>query len=305
MEPRVRMRRSLDGLSVGDAFGERFFVPPATAAAMIAARAIPGRPWPYTDDTEMALAIVEQLEARGAIDQDDLAGRFASRMDLRRGYGAGAAEILVAIRDGQPWKSAASGVFRGRGSFGNGAAMRVAPLGAFFAEDVARVVREASLSAEVTHAHPEGIAGAIAIAVAAALCANGPPRDARAFLEAVLRETPRGYTHDGIAEAFALPFDVPNAAIEAAKRLGNGSGVTAADTVPFCVWNIAHAVATSASYEEAIWSTLAGLGDRDTTCAIVGGVLAARDVPEDGRGSPTSRLGVPSEWLAAREALPI
>lgn len=43
-----------------------------------------------------------------------------------------------------------------------------APLGAWFADDLDRVVSEARASAEVTHFHPEGQAGAIAIAVAAA-----------------------------------------------------------------------------------------------------------------------------------------
>jgi ADP-ribosylglycohydrolase len=57
----------------------------------------------------------------------------------------------------------------GRGSFGNGGAMRIAPLGAFFADDVERVVVEARRAREVTHAHPEAVARAVAVAVAAAL----------------------------------------------------------------------------------------------------------------------------------------
>ncbi len=47
-------------------------------------------------------------------------------------------------------------MFSGLGSFGNGAAMRAAPLGAWFAGDVETVIQQAILSAEVTHAHPEG-----------------------------------------------------------------------------------------------------------------------------------------------------
>ncbi len=46
--------------------------------------------------------------------------------------------------------------------------MRVAPLGAYFADDLPCLVTEARASAEITHAHPEGQAGAIAVAVAAA-----------------------------------------------------------------------------------------------------------------------------------------
>ena len=46
--------------------------------------------------------------------------------------------------------------------------MIVAPLGAFFSDDLEKAAEQARLSAEVTHGHPEGQAGAIAIAVAAA-----------------------------------------------------------------------------------------------------------------------------------------
>src|SRR5882724_1513923 len=83
-----RVRLSLDGLSVGDAFGQRFFYPPSVES-LIAERALPKPPWPYTDDTEMALAIVEILHRRGRIDQDELAGTFARRYraNPRRGYG--------------------------------------------------------------------------------------------------------------------------------------------------------------------------------------------------------------------------
>jgi ADP-ribosylglycohydrolase len=63
-----RLRLSLEGLSVGDAFGERFFGAPFLVARWLTERALPEAPWRYTDDTEMALGICEVLSARGAID---------------------------------------------------------------------------------------------------------------------------------------------------------------------------------------------------------------------------------------------
>ncbi len=117
----------------------------------------------------MAVSIVDQLDETGSIDRDQLAERFAERFDPARGYGAGAYRILSAIGEGTHWRHAAGSAFGGSGSLGNGAAMRVAPLGAFFADDLERCVSEARSSAEVTHAHGEGIAGAIAVAVASAL----------------------------------------------------------------------------------------------------------------------------------------
>jgi ADP-ribosylglycohydrolase len=46
-------------------------------------------------------------------------------------------------------------------------------------------------------------------------------------------------------------------------------------------------------FEGALWTTVSGFGDRDTTCAIVGGIVSLAV----GRGA------LPSEWLAARESL--
>jgi ADP-ribosylglycohydrolase len=75
-------------------------------------------------------------------------------------------ELLPQLRAGHPWHAAAAALFGGQGLFGNGAAMRVAPLGACFADDLGLVVECAARSAEVTHAHPEAIAGTVAVAVA-------------------------------------------------------------------------------------------------------------------------------------------
>src|SRR4051794_39623308 len=94
-----RALHSLDGLSVGDGFGECFF---AIALDGVSYRhrlsnlEAPPLRWRYTDDTEMALAIIEVLGRHGRIDQDDLAETFARRYarDDRRGYGGMAHEIL-------------------------------------------------------------------------------------------------------------------------------------------------------------------------------------------------------------------
>jgi ADP-ribosylglycohydrolase len=176
--PLDRALLSLEGLALGDAFGERFFRPDALAC--IRSRWVPDGEWRWTDDTAMAASIVETLHAHGSIDQDDLARRFAKRYrrDPGRGYSAATQNGLGEISAGRDWRSVAAGQFGGRGSFGNGAAMRAPVLGAWFAEDLERVAGEALRSAEVTHTHPEGIAGAVAVAAALACrhedCRLGP-----------------------------------------------------------------------------------------------------------------------------------
>jgi len=284
MNANARARSSLEGLSVGDAFGECFFLDDREELLRrIVEREMPEGPWRWTDDTQMAVSVVEVLEQHGHVEAQDLARRFAERLELERGYGRGAFEILTRIAEGVPWRSASQGAFRGRGSFGNGGAMRVAPLGAWFADDRERCVREARASAEVTHAHDEGIAGAIAVAVATSLAWEGA-RGA-SFLEAAAEATPDGYVRSGLEDARRIDADA--SIVEVAKALGNGSGVTAPDTVPLCLWVAAHAD----DFEAAMWKTVSALGDRDTTCAIVGGILAMR-------------LDVPEPWRARREPLP-
>ncbi len=284
-----RALKSLVGLSVGDALGERYFGPPDSALRRIEGRELPAKSgWRYTDDTEMALSVYAMLRELGEIDQDALAQFFAANMQEGRGYGPGAFEILWAIQRGESWHHLSYDAFGGTGSYGNGAAMRVAPLGAYFADDLDRCVRQARLQAEVTHAHQEGIDGSVAIAVATALVWRDDEslRSGGDFLSALIDLLPVGKVRDGIVRSSQLPDDV--SAVHAASVLGNGSQISAADTVPICTWLVSK---HRGNYREAFWETVALLGDRDTTCAIVGGILAVG-------------AEVPREWVAAREPFP-
>ncbi|MBB4960788.1 ADP-ribosylglycohydrolase family protein [Micromonospora polyrhachis] len=288
---------SLTGLSVGDALGAQYFVPGRHSDDLVEGR-VPVAPWEWTDDTEMACSVAAQLRKFGTIDQDLLAEAFAQRCEPYRGYGPGAVVLLHRIRDGVPWRTAAPELFDGQGSCGNGAAMRVAPLGAYFADEPQRVAEEAARSAEVTHSHPEGIAGAVAVALAAGLAGAARWGEARPsameFLTALTDWVGRGEVRDGVRRARDL---FGRGVEEAAYELGNGSRVTAQDTVPFCVWVAATHLD---DYPAAVTACVRAGGDIDTTAAIVGGIVAAYT----GIGDQPEVRGVPRAWLAAREPLP-
>lgn len=291
-----RARTSLDGLSVGDAFGQRYFGAEDEVLRRIARRTLPTPPWRYTDDTEMAIAIFEILRSHTMVDQDALALTFARRyaVDPNRGYGGTAHEILQKIGNQVPWRWAAQQAFDGAGSMGNGAAMRVAPVGAYFADDLDVVVEQARASAEVTHHHPDGQAGAIAVAVAAAWASRVGEHKTRGasakLLDTALQYTPPGATRDGIERALQLPLI--SSIDDAVTALGNGRQVIASDTVPFALWCAARHID---NYEASLWTTVSGLGDRDTTCAIVGGIVVLA----------ADKQSIPPTWLAAREPLGI
>ena len=285
---RVLATDSLAGLSVGDALGAQFFVPGIRAADLAAGRT-PAPPWPWTDDTEEACCLVAVLD-EGELDRDRFADLLGRHHDPYRGYGPGAVVMLRLIREGTPWPIAAAEAFDGQGSAGNGAAMRAAPLGAWNADSLPRAAAQGARAAEVTHAHAEGIAGAVAVTVAAAVAAaarlDGHRPEPAQLLRAVAAHVPAGRVGDGLAEAATL-----TRADEAAYRLGSGARAMAQDTVPFALWVAARHLD---DYPAAITACVTAGGDIDTTCAIAGGVVAAH----------TGIDGIPPEWLAAREPLP-
>jgi ADP-ribosylglycohydrolase len=276
---------SLEGLSVGDSFGEYFFNP--SRMGLISTRTLPEGIWHWTDDTHMAISIVEVLGDFGHIEQDALAKRFADRFSKEpyRGYGSGAFQLLTRLAQGKDWRELSPVLFNG-GSFGNGAAMRAAPIGGFFKGNPERTAEEARKSAVITHYHNEGQAGAIAVAVAASIAGSKSDFSRDTFLESILLYLPESEVKNRIKKALRI---APEKFYEAAYELGTGMEVSAQDTVPFCLWCAANNLY---DFESALWQTVSGFGDRDTTCAIVGGIVAL------------SSGFIPQEWVNRREELP-
>ncbi|MET8459561.1 ADP-ribosylglycohydrolase family protein [Streptomyces parvulus] len=282
-----RALSSLRGLSVGDALGSQFFVP--ENYPLLKCRELPPGTWQWTDDTEMACSVVSVLATHLRIDQDALALSFARHHDFDRGYGPAVNRLLRLVREGGDWRELAAALFNGQGSWGNGAAMRIAPLGAWYADDPEQATHQAEISAYPTHQHREAVVGAMAVAAAAALAADpsGPPK-AHGLLDGVIALVPKSAVGAGLRRARDM-LDYGDAATVAAV-LGCGRRTTAHDTVPFALWSAARALG---DYETAFWTTAQVGGDVDTTCAIVGGVIAA------GRaGAP------PAEWAGRVEELP-
>lgn len=282
-------QKSLKGTSIGDAFGESFFGERNQILQHIAARTIPETTWEFTDDTVMAIAVFKQLEKHGTIVQDDLVRQFSRNHDLdpNRGYGATVRRVLREVQEGGDWRVVAGNVFDGMGSMGNGAAMRVCPIGAYFFDDLAKVKELAVKSAEVTHSNIEAIAGAMAVAVGTAIATKMKLDDVsispKAFITQIISELPDTDTKAKINKSLSIPSHYH---IETVKTiLGNGSRMLAQDTVPFVIWCAAHHLY---DFEEAIWKAVSVLGDRDTICAMVGGIVAMCSgedkIPMDWRG---------------------
>jgi ADP-ribosylglycohydrolase len=286
-------RLSLEGLSLGDALGA-FYEMYDTDQMMpiVKARELPAPEWGFTDDTNMALSIYESLRRHGEIHQDELCESFVAHFEntLKFGYGPGVIRFVDAVKKGMTWQTSNQQLFNG-GSFGNGGAMRIAPLGAYFADDLAKVVSEAQKATEITHAHPEGIAGGIAVAIATAIAwqHREKPLLRADFIEQILPHIPKSDVRQNCIIAQALPSGL--SIDEVVLKIGNGSRITAQDSVPYvlyCAGENLH------DFENAFWMTASGGGDVDTTCAMVCGIVAV-SVGED---------KLPTEWLNRREPLP-
>ncbi|MFI5633159.1 ADP-ribosylglycohydrolase family protein [Streptomyces sp. NPDC051664] len=282
-----RALASLRGLSVGDALGSQFFVP--ANYPLLKQCALPLGPWQWTDDTEMACSVLAVLAGHNRIDQDALAHSFADHHDFDRGYGPAVNRLLRLVREGSDWRELASALFQGQGSWGNGSAMRIAPLGAWYADDPEQATHQAEISSYTTHQHREAVVGAMAVAAAASLAAapGGPPTPTD-LLDGVIALVPRSAVGAGLRRARDM-LDYSDAGTVAAV-LGNGRRTSAHDTVPFALWSAARSLG---DFEQAFWVTAQAGGDVDTTCAIVGGVIAAGKA-----GAP------PAAWSAQTEELP-
>ena len=151
--------QSLKGTSIGDAFGESFFGDTNVMLDHIYKREIPETSWEFTDDTVMAISIFKQLKTNQGINQGELINLFVANhdKDVNRGYGATARRILREIGEGKNWKEVSQGVFEGMGSMGNGASMRVTPIGAYYFDDLNLVKDLATKSSETTHSNIEGM----------------------------------------------------------------------------------------------------------------------------------------------------
>ncbi|GGZ46243.1 hydrolase [Streptomyces inusitatus] len=278
---------SLLGLSVGDALGSQFFVP--VNYPLLHRRELPDGRWQWTDDTEMACSVLAVLAAHGRVDQDALARSFADHHDFDRGYGPAVNRMLRLIREGGDWRELAAALFNGQGSWGNGSAMRIAPLGAWYGDDPEQATHQAEISSYTTHQHREAVVGAMAVAAAAALAAapGGPPAPGE-LLDGVIALVPRSAVTAGLRRARDM-LDYDDATTVAAV-LGSGRRTSAHDTVPFALWSAARSLD---DFERAFWTTARVGGDVDTTCAIACGVVAAGTA-----GAP------PADWLRRTEALP-
>ena len=199
----------------------------------------------YTDDTVTTVATMDWLMS-GEPDYAPILRKWCAMYPSPMGaYGAGFVRWLRK-KDYAPY-----------GSYGNGSAMRVAPVG-FFGKNEEEVINKAQDSAEITHNHPQGIKGAVSVALAIHLLRDGKSKAA---------------VKKRIAEDYG--YDLSRTCDEI--RPGYYFNETCQGTVPEAFI----AFFDSTSFEDAIRNAISLGGDSDTLTCITGGLAEAHyGVPE-------------------------
>jgi ADP-ribosylglycohydrolase len=223
----------------------------------------------WTDDTQMSLDVAESLVAKGELDADDLAVRFARSYRWSRGYGPGAARLLKRIARGAHWRQANRSVYPD-GSFGNGGAMRAPVVGLFYARRRDELAAAARHSASVTHAHPLGMEGAVLVASATALALDtSHPLEILQGAAASCELEPFTARLD-IATRWLRSGDEPPPA-EVSRMLGNGITADAACVTAFYI----ALRFLDRSFQEMQQFVAASRGDVDTIGAMAGALWGA------------------------------
>jgi poly(ADP-ribose) glycohydrolase ARH3 len=248
----------------------------------------------YTDDTDMTLALAESVIPLGKVDPEDIAKQFSLHCDLTRGYAIGTIKAILALRTGLKWHQVARIIFE-NGSFGNGAAMRVSPVGLFYHHDLVALREAAIKQANITHVHPLGQWGAVMQAASVGLVVSQNPKEPLkkgemiVQLREVLWQGPIQYIKalNKIEEMLARGKKLQ--ALEVVQSLGNG--VEALYSVPSACYI---ALTYSPDFCDAIRAAISLGGDTDTIAGMVGAIV----------GAHVGEKGLPIEWIEQLEDNP-
>lgn len=226
----------------------------------------------YTDDTEMALALAHSIIQNNGVDAEHCAASYAHFYNSWRGYGAGAHAVMNALRQGADYRETGHMMFKD-GSYGNGAAMRIAPVGVVYHIKGNETLKKAVFDAvQCTHVHPEGVDGALVQAKAAAILTNID--DNADFNPATFLETLRRIsTVDILKKKILYLEEVLKKDIDdetAVDFLGNG--IRASEAVACAL--LAAVKYHSTPVESVIKSVNFG-GDTDTIGAMTGALMGA------------------------------
>lgn len=238
----------------------------------------------YTDDTHMMIGVAESLINSHGFNPDNMIKLFIKNYESEpnRGYAAGPPHIFERIKHGADWKTVSNEMYQS-GSYGNGSAMRIAPIGLYYNNNFFELNRVARESSEITHAHPLGQEGAAILGCAVGLASLLSP--GAEFPRADFITKLSSFCTSEVfkaklktVEKFAGEMDQDSIVLE----LGNG--VESFNSVPTAIYFF---LANLTSFENAVMNAVSLGGDSDTLGAMTGAIS----------GAYLGYQAIPEEWL--------
>ncbi|MBN2227122.1 MAG: ADP-ribosylglycohydrolase family protein [candidate division Zixibacteria bacterium] len=235
----------------------------------------------YTDDSQLARELMISLVECGDFNPDDYAARINEIFHTDRIIGRGLACDAAAMRlnDGCTWREAGCPP----PAAGNGTAMRAAPIGLFFHNNLNEMIASAHEQGFITHQDPRCSAGSIAIAGAVAIAIKSEFVDVKSFVD-TLAGWMEPY-HQGFAdevrmlnEWVILPIDK---AAKVIAKAGNpdikqtGWSTISPYVIPSVLWSLYSFLKYHENYWDAISTAIRVGGDVDTTGAMTGAISGA------------------------------
>ena len=272
-----RFMGSLLGTAVGDSLGAARWLKPIGRELS---------PF-YTDDTHMMIGVAESLLAVRGFNKDHMLETLVRNWEREpwRGYGPGPPAIFRAYRAGRDPYEVARTLYPG-GSFGNGAAMRVAPIACLYHDDLDRLREVVYEASSITHAHPLGQEGAFlqACAIALALKAKPGELDPLDFVEQLSGLVEHDVYVGKLMTIRRFLASRPTRA-QVIRELGNS--VEAFNSVPTAIY----AFLAHDQFEAAVRYAVSLGGDSDTIGAMTGAIS----------GAYLGRGAIPAHWLEELE----
>jgi poly(ADP-ribose) glycohydrolase ARH3 len=227
----------------------------------------------WTDDTHMMIGVAESLIENEGFDGSHMAQTFIRNYEREpwRGYAYGPPRVFKLIKSGVAWNEAAKRLFGGAGSYGNGAAMRVAPVGLLYHDDPEQLRSVAYGQSQITHAHELGKEGAALQAYAVALAVNADPfseLETSAFLREMRDFTRNEVYRQKLEAAEGLLGEEDR--LRVVRELGNG--IEAQNSVPTAIYSF---LRNPKSFEGSILYAVSLGGDTDTIGAMTGAISEA------------------------------
>lgn len=220
-------------------------------------------PCQYSDDTQMSLMVAESLIENTGFNPDNLAERYVDWIvsGRARGYGRTTLMAVQNLVSGKHWSE--SGI---AGSYGNGTAMRAAPFGVYFRNDLRSLINICKIDSAITHVSEDAEAGSIAIGVATYYAVNNNLDD---LLNKIWEHLPDSAVKNSIYSLSSL-INAPITPQQALRIIGTKANVK--ETVPAALY----CFLKFNKYHDAVLAAIKAGGDTDTTAAIVGALFGAK-----------------------------